>query len=216
MAFKDYYRILGVAPNATPADIKKRFRMLVLQYHPDRNEDSEFAVIRFREVQEAYNALSDQSQRMIYDREWRLQFPDAPLSKVKEISTAAILEESNALLQYIRHADVYRFNRDFIYTRLTDILSLENIAFLRHAADRKKNTEIIRRLMDAAGKLSWKKLSLVLPSLQELSCESDLPQPEIEQWKKKVRLNDYWERYYPLVAFLIAGLICILIFRMSR
>lgn len=216
MAFKDYYRILGVAPNATPADIKKRFRVLVLQYHPDRNEDNEFAVVRFREVQEAYNALSDQSQRMIYDREWKLQFPDAPLSKVKEISAASILEEADALLQYIRHADVYRFNRDFIYTRLTDILSTENVAFLQHAADRRQNTEIVRRLMDAAGKLSWKKLSRLLPPLQELFRDTDLSQPEIAQWKRMIRLNDYWERYYPLVAFLIAALICFLIFRMSR
>lgn len=216
MSFKDYYRILGVAPNATHADIKKKFRMLALQYHPDRNEDSEFALVRFREVQEAYNALSNDSLRAIYDREWRLQFPTGRITTVKELSPASILEESIALVQYVRRADAYRFNRDYVLIRLTDILSTDNLAFLLHADDKQKNTEIIERSLDAAVKLPWNKIEQILPLLQQLSAKSHLVPTAIDTWKKKVRLNSVWEKYYPWVAFLIAVVICVLIFRMSN
>ena len=70
MAFKDHYKTLGVAFNATENDIKKKFRKLALQYHPDRNMDSSFAGVHFREIQEAYEILADPSRRYVYDREW--------------------------------------------------------------------------------------------------------------------------------------------------
>ncbi len=215
MAFKDYYKVLGLAPNATPADIKKRFRMLVLQYHPDRNNDSEFAVAKFREVQEAYNALSDRQQRIIYDREWHLRFSDTKPSNIRQTSAASLLEEARALLRFIRDADAHRLNRDFIHARLTDILSHENLVLLQHTASREERTAIAQKLMNAAQSLSWKKLQTVMPSLYALLSETEVGIEQIEQWKRKIRLNDYWERYYPLVAFLIAALVCVLIFSIS-
>ncbi len=215
MAFKDYYRILGVPPEAPHADIKRKFRTLALQYHPDRNVDNEFAVIRFREIQEAYNVLSNQTLRISYDREWRLQFPGASVNRVKEVSTASVLKEADALISYIRQADLYRFNKDYVFTRIREILSEENMAVLLHTADRKTNTQITERLMEAATKLSWKSVTSLIPALQKLSDYSDLPANRFPDWKKKLRLNDYWERYYPWAALLIAVLICFAIYRLS-
>lgn len=190
--------------------------MLALQYHPDRNEDSELAVIRFREIQEAYNALSNENLRTIYNREWRKQFPDTPLSKVKELSAVSIVEESKALAEYIKKADIYRFNKDYVYIRLTDILSEENIAFLLHTADEQKNTEIIQLSLDAALKLPWKKIDMILPTLLQLAEKSKVPVSDIIKWKKKNRLHIFWERNYPWAALLIALLICFVIFGLSR
>ncbi|MCB9741142.1 MAG: J domain-containing protein [Alphaproteobacteria bacterium] len=68
MARPDYYNILGVKRNATPADLKKAFRALALQYHPDRNPDDVEAERRFREIAEAYEVLSDPEKRSDYDR----------------------------------------------------------------------------------------------------------------------------------------------------
>lgn len=63
---KDYYKILGISKNATDDDIKKAYRKLALQYHPDKNK-SAGAEEKFKEVAEAYEVLSDQKKRSIYD-----------------------------------------------------------------------------------------------------------------------------------------------------
>ena len=64
---QDYYDVLGVPRNASPEDIKKAFRRLAMQYHPDRNQDGG-AEARFKEVNEAYEILSDPDRRAMYDR----------------------------------------------------------------------------------------------------------------------------------------------------
>lgn len=63
---KDYYEILGVPRNATKEEIKKAYRRLVLQYHPDRNKSPD-AEEKFKEISEAYAVLMDDEKRRIYD-----------------------------------------------------------------------------------------------------------------------------------------------------
>ncbi len=67
MAKRDYYEVLGVSRTASAADIKRSFRKLAQQYHPDRNKDHN-AEERFKEVAEAYQILNDDRKRQLYDR----------------------------------------------------------------------------------------------------------------------------------------------------
>jgi molecular chaperone DnaJ len=65
---KDYYQILGVSEDASAAQIKKAYRKLAKQYHPDANRDDPKAADRFKEISEAYSVLSDSEKRTQYDR----------------------------------------------------------------------------------------------------------------------------------------------------
>ncbi len=65
---KDYYRILAVEKDATPEQIKKAYRKKALKYHPDRNQGDTEAGAKFKEVSEAYEVLSDENKRRLYDR----------------------------------------------------------------------------------------------------------------------------------------------------
>jgi curved DNA-binding protein len=65
---KDYYQTLGVRRDATDAEIKKAFRRLAKQHHPDANRNDPNAEARFKEVNEAYEVLSDKEKRAMYDR----------------------------------------------------------------------------------------------------------------------------------------------------
>ncbi len=68
MAKRDYYEVLGVARNASEADIKKSFKRLAMKHHPDRNPDDKGAEERFKEIKEAYDVLGDARKRAAYDQ----------------------------------------------------------------------------------------------------------------------------------------------------
>ncbi|MDE5941769.1 MAG: DnaJ domain-containing protein, partial [Muribaculaceae bacterium] len=65
---RDYYEVLGVDKNATPDAIKKAYRKLAIQYHPDKNPGDKAAEEKFKEAAEAYEVLSNEEKRQKYDQ----------------------------------------------------------------------------------------------------------------------------------------------------
>src|ERR1051325_1891611 len=65
---RDYYEILGVAKNESADEIKKAYRKVAMQYHPDRNPGDKPAEEKFKEAAEAYEVLSDADKKAQYDR----------------------------------------------------------------------------------------------------------------------------------------------------
>lgn len=68
MEYKDYYKTLGVERNASPEDIKKTFRKQAMKYHPDRNKGNKEAEEKFKDINEAYEVLSDPQKKARYDQ----------------------------------------------------------------------------------------------------------------------------------------------------
>jgi curved DNA-binding protein len=67
MAMKDYYQILNITSSCTPEEIRKNYRKLAMQYHPDRNPDDPTTEQKFKEIAEAYGVLTDPVKRRQYD-----------------------------------------------------------------------------------------------------------------------------------------------------
>jgi len=65
---RDYYEVLGVAKNASEAEVKKAFKRLAMRHHPDRNPDDREAEEKFKEAREAFDVLSDPQKRAAYDQ----------------------------------------------------------------------------------------------------------------------------------------------------
>src|SRR5712692_1982103 len=68
MEFRDYYKTLGVPRSASEAEIKSAFRKLARKHHPDVNPNNKDAERRFKEINEAYQVISDPEKRKKYDR----------------------------------------------------------------------------------------------------------------------------------------------------
>src|ERR1700676_234122 len=77
MEFRDYYKVLGVGRGATEAEIKTAYRKLARKYHPDVNPNNKDAEKTFKDINEAYAALSDPEKRKTYDTlgpDWQQRF----------------------------------------------------------------------------------------------------------------------------------------------
>ena len=81
---KDHYATLGLGSDATLDDVKKAFRQMAALHHPDRNTAAD-APARFRAVQEAYEVLSDATQRQAYDDNRSRNLLDSPIETAREI-----------------------------------------------------------------------------------------------------------------------------------
>ena len=84
---KDHYRILGLPPTATLAEIKGAYRKRASALHPDRNPDAK-AHADFQELQEAYEVLSDTPKRRAYDDNRRRSLIEHPIETAREIWSA--------------------------------------------------------------------------------------------------------------------------------
>lgn len=82
---QDHYASLGLGPAATSEQIKTAYRKLAAQYHPDKNSDPK-APARFRQVQEAYEILSDAGKRKAYDDFRHRSLIDDPAAVAKELA----------------------------------------------------------------------------------------------------------------------------------
>ena len=74
---KDYYEIMGLTPEASGEEIKKTYRKLAMQYHPDRNLGDPECEERLKEMNEAYQVLGDEQKRMNYDLFFRRALKDS-------------------------------------------------------------------------------------------------------------------------------------------
>lgn len=216
MAFKDHYKMLGVPPNATEAEIKKKFRKLALQYHPDRNAESEFAELHFREIQQAYEILTDVSRRYVYDREWRLHFPKESDRHTRQHTPESILEETIVFGRQIKSMDIFRMNNETIFGQSKKILSTDNLDLLLFHKKETINQSIITEMMSASEKLSYKQASVISVLLLKLADHNRQTETAITEWMRRLKRKSYWEQYYPFAALVIAVVICVMIYLLSR
>ncbi|HRP54607.1 J domain-containing protein [Agriterribacter sp.] len=215
MAFKNHYKTLGIPPNATLEAVKKEFRKLALQYHPDVNAGNEFAVLQFRELQEAYETLSHPSKRAKYHNEWKLRFPGSDIHMKWGQTPVTILNDCIKLNKQMASMDIFRMNKEVIYHRIKNILSESNINVLLHHKDEALNQKLILQLLSASSELPYKYTGTIAGQLNLLAGNNETAIKTIRDFVHASKKRNYWEKYYPFLVLLITLIICSMIYSLT-
>lgn len=215
MPLKDYYKILSVAPNADATTIKKAFRKLAMQYHPDKNEESQSSTIFFREVQTAYDILSNPEKREQYHYQRWLE-----KSKGHELDTAITAEQILQLFinteRMIHETDSFRRENNLIKEILISLYTSSRIDLMIE----KENSELEKTTIILAMHSSKSLDAGFQIQLTNLLDKLIQRHPELAaEWEKQIKVTqkkEFIEKLKLPAVILITILLCIIILLISK
>lgn len=207
MAVKDYYRILNISSSATTEEIRKAFRKLAQQYHPDKNNNDPNAAAKFSDIQEAYRVLSAPKTRAEYNYARYTQNPKRSVIH-PAYTPEDILVVSTKLAKEIAFADPYRVDHDLLYYQLMDILSGEHVHLLRLANNEVINRKILEQVTASSHLLPFNKLIDVIKRLERLTENDPVAEIRLQQFISQAKQQYYWNRYKVYIALAVALLAC--------
>jgi len=208
MRIKDHYKTLGIPPTASLQDIKKAWRKLAFQYHPDQNPDNAFAEANFKELQEAYSILSHSNRRRAYDEERWLSGMGSKARHKEAITPQWILDECRKLSHHMASIDTYRMShrslRDYIFLLLSDA----HIGVLLHDNEHDINTAIIEEVLAATRHLQYEYMSEVSSRLLLVAGQDHglqvLIKSKLEDHKTRAGRDRYFTLFIAAAALLLA------------
>ena len=111
MSIKDHYKTLQVPQHATVSEIKKAYRILAQQYHPDKNNDDPYAAAQFAEIKEAYETLTNPAKKHEYLQERWYQKATGNYAAKETVTPVSILKKVIDFERYCSQLDVFRMNK---------------------------------------------------------------------------------------------------------
>lgn len=212
MSFKNHYDTLGISPQTGSYLIKKKFRKLAKQYHPDLNAGDELAALRFRELQEAYEILSNPAQRAKYDFEWNLHYPSTRHFRRYDYTPSTLLDAGILLNKKIAAMDKYRMHKEAVFHQINELVSESNVGIMLNNNDIGLNRQLIAELISASSVLPYRFTQKIAVSLTGLANGKEAELQLISNFLQSSRRRHYWDKFYPLIVLLIALTMCIAIY----
>jgi curved DNA-binding protein CbpA len=217
MHLKDYYGILEIETSATQAEIKKAYRKLAQQYHPDKNQNDPYATAQFTEVKEAYEVLSNPAKKEYYLQQRWYNLSIGKRKKQDIITPVTVLKQLLELEKYIFTLDVHRMDKQGLADYINDILSGSVIAQLLPFNEQHVNDQIIITAIKAMEPLKLWQAAAISKNLSKLAAEKDAESKKIiAEFLARKKQKEKIEKYQPYILILIVVVICILIWLMGR
>ena len=215
MSSKDYYQLLGVKSNASTEEIKKSYRRLALKYHPDKNPGDLLAEAVFKEIAEAYDVLSDAKKREDYHYK-RFYTYNYKYAAAQTAMPQSILNDAIKLQKLIEKADPFRINRDALLFQLQQILSADNLSLLLEKKQAGINKAIVETILIVCKPLQYTYSEIIAEQLCILAVGNDNLEKKISEFLNNQRKKDTWRRYKVVAALLVAIILCLIIFLISK
>ncbi len=203
MTQKDYYQILNVHPTCTMLEIKKAYRKLALQYHPDTNNNHPLLEEKFREIKIAYEILSNVESRKKYHSSVYFE------NYIKEVTNINdILLKVAQLKNYVMNSNTDKIDQVLLLNYLLDLLSSSNVVIIMNSNSESIKNEIFESIILSSKILPYSLFIKVSAILEKIFLAE---YTTIELILKQKKRNEWWNNYKILFAVIAALLFCLLI-----
>lgn len=211
MAVKDHYKTLKVPAQASIEEIKKAYRLLAQQYHPDKNNNDPYAVAYFSEIKEAYETLTNPVKKDIYLQERWYNRATGNKHTQELITPVTVLKEVLAFEKYTSSMDVFRQDKELLFSYMSELLSEETISQLQQFNEPEINQQIVLTLLKPVRLLNSEKALLLNERLCKLTNDNIQSQLMISNTIRKIQREERWKKYEWLFVLLITLAILLLI-----
>ena len=216
MQIKDYYRILQIEPTASQLEIKKAYRKLAHQYHPDKNTDNQYVSAHFTEIKEAYEVLTNPSKKEYYlQQRWYNQSIGKRI-KQEVITPVNVLKQVLELEKYVSLLDEHRMDKHGLADYLSDILSGSVITQLLPFKEQNANNQIIITTLKAMSLLTFSQAVIIATPLIKLAENNVETKKKITDFLTHKKQKEKKEKYLPFILAIIVLSICFFIWLMGR
>ena len=212
MQLKDYYSILELTPSASGDEIKKAYRRLAHQYHPDKKNNDPYATTQFSDIKEAYEILSNPLKKDYYlQQRWYAQSIGKKI-KQDTITPVTILKQMLELDRYVSKQDIHRLYHEGLSDHINTVLSDEKIYTLNSFNDPAINKEIILSTLKSGNALPYRFIAPLTERLKKLTTKDESINKKMDQFIRHHKQTDYWEKRKIWIILFIVLLICLAIF----
>jgi curved DNA-binding protein CbpA len=216
MHLKDYYTILRLESSATLPEIKKAYRKLALQYHPDKNQQDLYSAAQFSEIKEAYEVLTNPSKKEYYlQQRWYNQ--SIGKRKTQDIITpVTVLKQSLELEKHVSALDVFRMDKEGLQQYILELFPDSTIEELNKFNEPDTNREIIATILKAMRPLPQLYTVPIILQLEKLAGDDESARTAVTTFIQKTTRKSRREKYSLLFIIAATLILCLLIWLAGR
>jgi len=211
MYLKDHYKTLELEPSASLPEIKKAYRKLAQQYHPDKNNDP-YAEAFFAEIKEAYETLTDPNKREQYLQQRWYNKTTGNTNTQATVTPVNVLKQAIRFERYTAKLDIFRTDKDSLFEYMDELLSEKTIGKLLHFNDQPVNHQIIAILLKPVGLLPSTTATVLTAKLSRLAAGHAHSLSLIKSAMLKIRKKEKWETNKWIIVLLVLAALCLLMF----
>lgn len=211
MPAKDHYKTLKVPAQASIEEIKKAYRQLAQQYHPDKNNNDPYAVAYFSEIKEAYETLTNPVRKDMYLQERWYNRATGNKRTQEIITPVTILKEALEFEKYTSSMDVFRLDKELLFSYMNELLSEETISQLQQFNEPEVNHLIVLTLLKPVRLLKSEKALLLNERLCKMTNDNNQIESMIGNTIRKIQREERWKKYEWVFVLLITLGILLLI-----
>jgi curved DNA-binding protein CbpA len=225
---RNYYTILEISADASEEEIKRSYRRLALKYHPDRNPpDDKFAELRFKEILDAYNVLSEKNRRINYDYEMakaRRNKTESEKSvtsppqvssvakKAEPVTPQSILGQFTRVRKKVLNIkDKSRIRQAELFKTLNTLLGVRNIEIAQSGGDNRVPRMIIDEVFICSRYLSLEYVERLTTKMIRLAGADNEKIVEIHAFVEKSRRRAQLQKYLPMAIISAAIMIMVIL-----
>lgn len=197
-------------------EIKKAYRKLALQYHPDKNQNDPYSSAQFTEIKEAYEILTNPAKKEYYlQQRWYNQSVGKRKSQ-DVITPVTILKQALELEKYVFALDTFRMDKEGLKEYILGLLPDSAIDQLKKFNEPETIRQIIITIIKAMNPLPQAYSGTVITQLEKLSSGDKLARSALTIFTKKIAKKSRREKYSLIIIIAATIILCLLIWLAGR